>query len=144
MTSFSFSKNNSKTTCIDIQLHAPSNFLWIRNDLFSFWLWSFIKTFSAEKNVKEWKFTLISEWLLFNANRVGFSSKRAEKTFSWSLAIQSESHLRVEWPKFHSFSEWNISQSEASKIARYLLGWCNKMANTVWMSGEEKVDWMKK
>ena len=26
-------------------------------------------------------------------------------------------------------------KSEALKIARYLLDWCNKMANNVWMSG---------
>ena len=99
---------------------------------------------SALSNAKEWKFTLILERLLFNSNRVGFSSKRVERTFSWSLAISSESHSRVEWPKFHSFSEWTISQSEAPKIAWYLLGWCKKMAGSVSMSGTKKVDLMKK
>ena len=99
---------------------------------------------SHSLNTTEWKFTLISEWLLFNSKRVGFSSKRAEKMFSWSLAISSKSHSRVEWPKFHSFSEWTISQSEAPKIAQYLLGWCNKMAGSVSMSGYKKVDLMKK
>ena len=73
-------------------------------------------------NVKGWKFTLISKWLLFNSNQVGFSSKRVEKTYSWSLAIPSQSHSCVEWLKFHSFAGGTISQSEAPKIAWYLAG----------------------
>ena len=51
-----------------------------------------LKNLIYSLNAKEWKFTLISEWLSFNSNRVGFSSKRAEKTFSWSLAIPSKSN----------------------------------------------------
>ena len=107
---------------------------------------SVVPKYSYSLNAKEWKFTLISKWLLFNSNRVGFSSKTAEKTFSWSLAIPSKSHTRVEWPKFQSISRSELlaNQKHRKSPNIFWAGATRWQTVCVWMSGEKKVDLMKK
>ena len=72
-------------------------------------------------NAKQWKFTLISEWLLFNSNRVDFSSKRAEK--------RSAGHSRSRANLTRVSSDPNFTPSRNELLANQR---CRKSLNICW------------